>query len=782
MSESTSNEASSLDKKKRLTQACDRCRKMKVKCDAAKPECSTCHRLKVACTFLTGNKRRGPRQNIMESLNFLSGSPGNFRHAVLKMDGGKIVELASSNNAQRNQAKRKKDKLKNGTKDGPYEESKYKFCLQSVLPGENHKKRVKTTPIDSFTEESYTQDPIYNREENLNQSTTDTQQLLAVYFDRIHQHIPIVHPSVSRETLEDTSSGTILLQSMCAIACRYLSNDSSDKSGESYRDEIQSKLLEYCDEPSVELIQTLLIMCFYEFSRANFNKSSLYIGMATRMAQGMGIHKIDEQHRDISQLRVEKWIELETKRRVWWFCFLFDRVVSLESGRPWGINEDEFFVMLPCDDYSWETRTPVEGQVLRLHDEFPVVESLNIRTAVSPFSHFIALIVLLGRISKFSSGYEKLPDTDREETFELLNTALIFWENNLPPEMQFSKETSMANDPNSSLITLMHAFKHTSKLLLHLPRLKKLSDKSTKTITMSSVESAKFCFNEAKAIIGIIQDLQSTSGDQIKPFFDFCVFVAARFFLIGCRCRSPAQSNKSLVCLNLLIKALNEMSTLWRLSDMYSRFLENHLARLNDISVPMTQPVISADDCNALPEENSTTSSGHGSVSGVSDMQSPNSSPVSDTPSLPTVPDLTIYSNLMNAMAESNQCPVLHAQSMRNLNMPVSLETLVNCMPEDPNQPNSQMMLFDDTRFSEHQFMDSSNIDTGVPHSSNHPMDGALVCPFPPQNQLTDHNMTSMAQASLGDSQMEPPPECPFSRMHGINGQMPSGHPTIPNH
>ncbi|ORY08123.1 hypothetical protein K493DRAFT_201319, partial [Basidiobolus meristosporus CBS 931.73] len=51
---------SSSSKRKRLTQACDCCRKMKVRCDALKPSCSTCSRLNIPCTFLTGTKRRGP--------------------------------------------------------------------------------------------------------------------------------------------------------------------------------------------------------------------------------------------------------------------------------------------------------------------------------------------------------------------------------------------------------------------------------------------------------------------------------------------------------------------------------------------------------------------------------------------------------------------------------------------------------------------------------------------------------------------------------------------------
>ncbi|KAK9692595.1 hypothetical protein K7432_014259 [Basidiobolus ranarum] len=49
-------------KRKRLTQACDTCRKKKVKCDGNRPSCSNCIRLKVPCTYLPSLKKRGPRQ------------------------------------------------------------------------------------------------------------------------------------------------------------------------------------------------------------------------------------------------------------------------------------------------------------------------------------------------------------------------------------------------------------------------------------------------------------------------------------------------------------------------------------------------------------------------------------------------------------------------------------------------------------------------------------------------------------------------------------------------
>jgi len=55
-------------KRKRLTQACDACRKKKVKCSGEKPSCNNCTRLGVNCTYLPSTRKRGPRVGLVESL------------------------------------------------------------------------------------------------------------------------------------------------------------------------------------------------------------------------------------------------------------------------------------------------------------------------------------------------------------------------------------------------------------------------------------------------------------------------------------------------------------------------------------------------------------------------------------------------------------------------------------------------------------------------------------------------------------------------------------------
>jgi hypothetical protein len=55
----------------------------------------------------------------------------------------------------------------------------------------------------------------------------------------------------------------------------------------------------------------------------------MYIGMAVRMAQEIGLHKVDELALPGSEPPKTKseanFIQKETRRRTFWSCFLLDR-------------------------------------------------------------------------------------------------------------------------------------------------------------------------------------------------------------------------------------------------------------------------------------------------------------------------------------------------------------------------------------------------------------------------------------------------------------------------
>ena len=92
--------------------------------------------------------------------------------------------------------------------------------------------------------------------------------------------------------------------------------------------------------------QALLLMGYREIGIGAMAQAWLYIGMAIRMAQDLGIHKsADQWTHDGGSLFTP--IELQERRRIWYACVIMDKYVSSYIGRPLSIYERDFDTELP---------------------------------------------------------------------------------------------------------------------------------------------------------------------------------------------------------------------------------------------------------------------------------------------------------------------------------------------------------------------------------------------------------------------------------------------------
>ncbi|KAJ2548498.1 hypothetical protein EV175_004804, partial [Coemansia sp. RSA 1933] len=53
-------------KRQRVSRACDKCRRKKVKCDGKLPVCTHCEELGYDCTYLDATKKRGPPKGYID--------------------------------------------------------------------------------------------------------------------------------------------------------------------------------------------------------------------------------------------------------------------------------------------------------------------------------------------------------------------------------------------------------------------------------------------------------------------------------------------------------------------------------------------------------------------------------------------------------------------------------------------------------------------------------------------------------------------------------------------
>jgi hypothetical protein len=82
----------------------------------------------------------------------------------------------------------------------------------------------------------------------------------------------------------------------------------------------------------IELVQALLLMSHYLHGSLELNHCWTVIGLAIRTAQELGLYLAPANF-------TEDIIEQEIRKRVWWGCFVIDRLVSIKVGRPPTIHD-----------------------------------------------------------------------------------------------------------------------------------------------------------------------------------------------------------------------------------------------------------------------------------------------------------------------------------------------------------------------------------------------------------------------------------------------------------
>ncbi|KAJ5674206.1 hypothetical protein N7462_009645 [Penicillium macrosclerotiorum] len=128
--------------------------------------------------------------------------------------------------------------------------------------------------------------------------------------------------------------------------------------------------------PDLARVQALLMLALHEWGMCRGKSAWLYVGMAIRLAQAMGLPfelenefpprdlsrsspglKTEADHFGLTSRRVEPKeqtsddiISQETKRRTFWACFILDRCLSSGKYRPRMIRVKDLGIQLPSDN------------------------------------------------------------------------------------------------------------------------------------------------------------------------------------------------------------------------------------------------------------------------------------------------------------------------------------------------------------------------------------------------------------------------------------------------
>jgi len=185
-------------------------------------------------------------------------------------------------------------------------------------------------------------------------------KLVEIYFTHVNnQTYGFLHRPTFLRHIEEGKVPDGLLYSICAISARFSANHApppinrqSTKepppyhAGEPYAVEARRLALRDFDKPTVQNVQTLLLLALHDFGGKKGQKAWMFAGMAIRMASALRLNRevdgdpigvetapgmsesqlaygVPEPTRSSTREKVS-WTEREVRRRTFWACFVMD--------------------------------------------------------------------------------------------------------------------------------------------------------------------------------------------------------------------------------------------------------------------------------------------------------------------------------------------------------------------------------------------------------------------------------------------------------------------------
>ncbi|KAI0943292.1 hypothetical protein AcW1_002495 [Taiwanofungus camphoratus] len=435
----------------------------------------------------------------------------------------------------------------------------------------------------------------------------EQELLLELYFTYVHPVLPIVHKRTFMEDFRNgsmsadspysvdsqeaaspgsTSRGrgrvpTLLLLAMFSIAARY-SYRTSERvpppeegsmwaAGDSYLEDAKVILDSTYAASRPSTCQALLLLGYREVGIGAMAQAWLYVGMAVRMAQDLGLHKSADQWSTVGRALFSP-AELQERRRIWYGCVTMDKYVSAYIGRPVAIFERDFDTELPSTEESDELESWAPHPSSPLQDdteepEFPEV----VPVPGYIISSFGASAKLSNILSFIMQGlYAIQPQACRQTDFSRLEKDLSKWYLELPEHLRFDPAAPKNLAPLPHILTL-HMQYWCTVILLHRPFIRHLSDAANRSPSTASKDpevravsrkNYDMCVQAANYITSIVSVyVENYSAKRSSAFVCYYIFTAA-IMHVATLMTYPADP-QARIGLNKCMDVLKRMRNIW---------------------------------------------------------------------------------------------------------------------------------------------------------------------------------------------------------------------------
>ncbi|KAH8811331.1 fungal-specific transcription factor domain-containing protein [Xylogone sp. PMI_703] len=268
---------------------------------------------------------------------------------------------------------------------------------------------------------------------------------------------------------------------------------------------LKSDLLDFCDDPVLG-IEVLCLISLYLFTADIRSAAYTFIGQAMRMALSLGMNRNSPPGSlDIS--------ENERRRRLWWTVYIIDRKLSMNMGAPLSIEAKDIDVPLPL-----EGDLGVSNSALILHCKLEMLEGMIMNAGYGINSTFNKAFIsgieeVFSTMTKLAESFAGKFDLNSNHSTGISRVAATL-------HLIYYQCTIMAT--RTIMFTLVQ-----QRLAIN-----NTGPQMTKTVSEPVIVLLRTCIGAATTIIKILAMLHEQ--DLVEPFlpFDLQSVFSAAFILI----------------------------------------------------------------------------------------------------------------------------------------------------------------------------------------------------------------------------------------------------------
>jgi len=359
------------------------------------------------------------------------------------------------------------------------------------------------------------------------------------------------------------------------------------------------------------LVQTLLLMTYWYETPDDQKDTWHWMGVAISLAHTIGLHR-NPANTNMPPHRQKLW------KRIWWSCFMRDRLIALGMRRPTRIKDEDFDVpMLEEDDFEIGV-LPDENQLLpaectlmrdvNMQHELAVMCVAKAKLCICINHMLKAQYSVLNRElvrpeNTTNSTMMLLPNKslDNFEKVHRVDMELMTWYANLPEACHYRPLSPQDIKDGRATVAvqrnLLHMVYHTTVSALHRPQFLSSSPQGTPYVSRQVQDMSRMRVRDAaNQITQMVAELHRLRLERYLPTSGVTVILPAMIIHL-LEMKSPVQEarDKATKGFKQCMRVMEKLRDIYAAADFATGFLDAALRKaaisVNDANPPALQAV-----------------------------------------------------------------------------------------------------------------------------------------------------------------------------------------------